>query len=214
MNPYEELGVAADATEAQIRAAYRKKATKTHPDKGGSGEAFARTTKALAVLINPKSRKRFDETGDAREEPPDDKRSKALQIIEQLLSNAMAAYIQSGFQPGLDPRNRNLVDDMIGQVLASITQTKQEIRAIKERQVFLRDIRKRFVLGKKGDVSDPIGRSLENQIKAIESAVDAGNVNIEGMETAIEILKGYAFTREEPAPIMTFFVSGTSATTA
>jgi molecular chaperone DnaJ len=62
MNPYEELGVAADATEAQIRSAYRKKATKAHPDKGGSGEAFARTTKALAVLTNPKSRKRFDET--------------------------------------------------------------------------------------------------------------------------------------------------------
>ena len=37
---YKALGVASAATDADIRTAYRRRALATHPDKGGSAEAF------------------------------------------------------------------------------------------------------------------------------------------------------------------------------
>lgn len=45
------LGVAADATPAQIRAAYRTKMARAHPDRGGSHADAARLTAARDRLL-------------------------------------------------------------------------------------------------------------------------------------------------------------------
>lgn len=59
---YAVLGVARDATEQQIRAAYRAKARVLHPDAGGTSEAFARIATAYAVLGSPARRTEYDLT--------------------------------------------------------------------------------------------------------------------------------------------------------
>lgn len=40
------LGVTADATEADLKAAYRRRAVETHPDQGGDEESFRRVLRA------------------------------------------------------------------------------------------------------------------------------------------------------------------------
>ena len=45
---YDALGVSANAEDADIRSAYRRKALATHPDKGGSPESFR-----LVVTVLP-----------------------------------------------------------------------------------------------------------------------------------------------------------------
>jgi len=40
------LGIQKDATDKDIKKAYRKKALKEHPDKGGDEEKFKEITKA------------------------------------------------------------------------------------------------------------------------------------------------------------------------
>lgn len=50
-NPYKILGIAEDATTEEIRAAWKKKAAATHPDKeGGNAAEFARAAKAFEDL--------------------------------------------------------------------------------------------------------------------------------------------------------------------
>jgi curved DNA-binding protein CbpA len=63
MDPYEELGVARDATPEQIQAAHRKAAKRHHPDQGGDAEKFDRIQQAFAILRDPDKRRIFDETG-------------------------------------------------------------------------------------------------------------------------------------------------------
>jgi hypothetical protein len=43
---WELLGVARDATEAELKAAFRKRALETHPDQGGDDETFRRVLRA------------------------------------------------------------------------------------------------------------------------------------------------------------------------
>jgi DnaJ homolog subfamily A member 2 len=57
---YELVGVEKDATFDQIKKAYRKKAIKMHPDKGGDPEQFKELTQAYEVLSDKDKREMYD----------------------------------------------------------------------------------------------------------------------------------------------------------
>lgn len=58
--PYKVLHLLPSASDNEIRSAYRKRALQTHPDKGGSAEAFRAVVAAFEVLIDPGRRIGFD----------------------------------------------------------------------------------------------------------------------------------------------------------
>jgi curved DNA-binding protein len=60
MNHYETLGVAKDATAEEIKKAYRKLASKHHPDKGGETKKFQELQVANETLSDPQKRAHYD----------------------------------------------------------------------------------------------------------------------------------------------------------
>lgn len=52
MSHYDTLGIQPEATDDEIRAAYKRAAMKHHPDRGGSSEAFQAVHDAYAALRN------------------------------------------------------------------------------------------------------------------------------------------------------------------
>lgn len=60
---YENLGVPKDATEKQIKKAYRKIIMKEHPDKGGDVEKFKKAQQAWDILGDEKKRAAYDKGG-------------------------------------------------------------------------------------------------------------------------------------------------------
>lgn len=63
---YDVLGVSKDASDADIKKAYRRRARDLHPDQGGDEEAFKELTAAYEVLKNPQARSNYDQFGDPR----------------------------------------------------------------------------------------------------------------------------------------------------
>jgi len=62
---YDLLDASPDASEAELKKAYRKKALRLHPDKGGDPELFKEVTHAYEVLSDPQKRSIYDARGEA-----------------------------------------------------------------------------------------------------------------------------------------------------
>jgi len=60
---YQILGVSRDATQEEIKRAYRKLAHKYHPDKGGDEQKFKEINEAYQVLSDKEKRSQYDRFG-------------------------------------------------------------------------------------------------------------------------------------------------------
>jgi DnaJ-class molecular chaperone len=92
MNFYEQLGVAHDATEAEIKAAYRKQASVHHEDKGGDKATMQAINEAYAVLSDAAKRALYDEAGAM---DPNSHEAKAQAHLDSVFREA----IERGFDP-------------------------------------------------------------------------------------------------------------------
>ncbi|KAI3625126.1 hypothetical protein CBS9595_000487 [Malassezia furfur] len=70
MEYYELLGVRGDATELDLKKAYRKAAIRNHPDKGGDEETFKMIGEAYRVLSDSNLRADYDRYG--KKKPTDE----------------------------------------------------------------------------------------------------------------------------------------------
>ncbi|XP_007015641.2 PREDICTED: dnaJ protein homolog [Theobroma cacao] len=61
---YEILGVSKNASQDDLKKAYKKTAFKNHPDKGGDPEKFKELAQAYEVLSDPEKREIYDQYGE------------------------------------------------------------------------------------------------------------------------------------------------------
>lgn len=91
MSHYETLGVKEDATDADLKRAYRQKATEHHPDKGGDARDFAEVAQAYETLKDPQRRQLYDATGQDRQTP-----------IEQEVQSVLVQFFSEALQSPSD----------------------------------------------------------------------------------------------------------------
>ena len=60
MDYYSTLGVAKNASDKELKAAYKKASMKHHPDRGGNEETFKKINEAYSTLKDPQKRGMYD----------------------------------------------------------------------------------------------------------------------------------------------------------
>jgi len=86
---YKRLGVAKDASDADIKKAYRKLALTHHPDKGGDPETFKGLAEAYAVLSDAEKRRVYDATGTLEMTDVDIEEFMSSGVIEEFFQEMM-----------------------------------------------------------------------------------------------------------------------------
>ncbi len=147
---YEVLGVARDASEADVKRAYRHKAMKYHPDRNdgskGAEDRFKEATEAYEVLQDAQQRDRYDRFGHAGLKGgggaagfggfhPFDL-SEALNIF-------MRDFGGAGFESIFGGRSRGRRDHLNGQdIRISLRLTLEDVANGTKRKVKLRTLQK------------------------------------------------------------------------
>jgi curved DNA-binding protein CbpA len=165
MTLYETLGIERDATAAEIKSAYRTASKRTHPDAGGTAEAFRAVQLAYDVLSDPQRRLHYDATGSYDQGVIDDEKSQIVGIISQSLD-----MVVEGFQEReIDPAKKDIVADILAVVMKLDASLKAQIDNRETRLKMLRETEKRFRRKKQDDGENALAGIARAQIINIEA---------------------------------------------
>ena len=133
MKLYDILGVPTDASQNEIREAYRRLAMELHPDRpDGDADKFLPVQTAYDVLGDKKKRARYDETGDVEDQHFNDLvDDKMMQLFNGMLSEEQDVA-------------GNAVDQMRGMIEKSIDGTMHNQNKIEAKKARLKKRRSRI----------------------------------------------------------------------
>lgn len=199
MSLYEDLGVPPDATDAEIKRAYRKRAQRVHPDKpGGSNEEFQGLKHAYETLSDRSRRDRYDQTGSS---DSIDINLAAQNRVISLLFSAIDAI-------ELDELERVNLIDVLRKRIINDRETDQKAIAtihsrIAKRERILKRIRRKMKDGK----TNILVRALQKDIDERRRRIEIGKEALAGHEAALKFLDEYCYDADLVLPHMTQFAS-------
>jgi curved DNA-binding protein CbpA len=186
---YEILGVEPDATDEEIKAAYRKKAQETHPDMPeGSAEAFNEVNRAYRLLTNKLTRLKYDQTGEDSDTKVDNTRQEAIKELQRVMLQVLADSDDDIFFMDLPSHVLEIFNLNIQKSRNAIVDHKNSIRR-------LRRYKKRFHY-KATDDNDFIAIGINAQIYSATTAVSAEAEKIRLFNLMLELLALYDYEPE------------------
>lgn len=192
-NPYKTLNVPKDATQAEIKKAYHKKAKKEHPDVGGDEDAFKDTSNAYALLADPQKRKYYNEFGD--EMPTGDSiESKANRLLNELVDQMLAKFTPEKIL------KIDFIKTMTGSLTDNLNKLKEEVarqNTMMERLIKLNEIFKEKLTHKGSKVSVNIFlKNLEQKKNDLMTNLAELDRQQQTLNKAKEILTDFSFEFE------------------
>lgn len=132
---YRTLGVSRDAPKTTIVAAYRAAAKATHPDAGGSKEAFQEVVVAYRVLRDYEMRAAYDADGTVERERV---KTDAERVRDELLG-LFNAYLSQG---AAQRKDVSIIDSMKNAIAKRRDEIASVIATIKAEVADLKDLRR------------------------------------------------------------------------
>ena len=184
MSLYDDLGVAPDADHATIKAAYRSRAQRAHPDKPtGSDKEFQAIQIAYSVLSDDAKRKRYDRTG--RSDQPD-----MLQQAMNAIGGMFLAMVDNG-----DIEHDDMVAAMKVDIAGKIAGFRDAIvkaqSAIKKQERVLKRIKHT------GKGKNILAEAIRVRIGNLERGIAADAENIVFAELVATMLEEYGYEVDE-----------------
>jgi curved DNA-binding protein CbpA len=186
MTHYENLNLKPDATDAEIKRAYRNKARQHHPDKGGDETEFAKVSAAYEVLKDPERRLLYDATGQDRRPP-----------IEIEVQN----ILMGGFNAALgQEQDIAIVEFVRKNVIESGKQIPAETTRLKTRKKKLAAKRKKV----KSSGNNLVHMVIDAELKQIDINLEHLKHQAEVVKACLAALDKYEEDWEAPEPVMQY----------
>lgn len=199
---YEELGVGKDATPEEIKRAFRRKAAKHHPDRGGDTEKFQALSVACDVLTDPQRRAAYDATGEDLN---------ALDRAKKVRAEVAGAFMAALEQ--IDEVERtNPLDSVRRFIFKAVTQNQSTIGRLKAKVKKLKLVAKR--IKRKSSADDPIGQHLAGEIATTEAQIIFVGSQIELQNEMMALVEDYTYAMDpvERSPGAFSFLTSSTGT--
>jgi curved DNA-binding protein CbpA len=193
MNLYTELGVKPGATAAEVKKAFRAKAKRTHPDRGGTAEAFDKVVRANLVLSDAARRAKYDETGEIDEANLD----RQMQAVLNIIANAFETALVEITSKGKDPGGFNMLTSMKADLNRKMAQAKAMQRDGLTLLGCIEKIAGRF--STKGKTNH-VEAQISCRIADIRRRLAQSDEGIRQLEAAAELLAGYTYRLDREVP--------------
>lgn len=188
-NPYDTLGVPKDASDAEIKSAFRKKAKKTHPDSGVTpdADAFSRASDAHKLLMDPKRREKFDKTGDTSGSSFSDPIfTKAMELIGNYVmqimdsENALTMNIPAEIDRALRQASAN-AEAQVAKLEKLKAKYERAVKKLKRKKTDKEDLLLAVFTSSIGQLAHPLMMANENaaSVKKAIDLLDSGSYTFE-----------------------------------
>ena len=184
---YYILGISKDATQEQIKRAFREKVKINHPDVGGDEETFKNINKAYNVLYDPNTRRMYDEGQDVEGQT-------LIEKANDVIKNMFNQYIMN-----LDFINTDVKSYVIGEINFNMSQHKANKVLNEKRLEILNNKRGKVSTTEKLNMFEQI---LESRIKQLDKNLSLLDNYIEVLNVASELIKNYEEVSEEKVTII------------
>lgn len=185
-DPYDEIGVPRNATEDEIKKAFRKKAMTCHPDRNPGKEAedrFKDLTDAYMILGKRDKRDHFDHTGEKKEQSND--QASAVEVLVMALKAVMQQAVKSAHDfdilKEMSTRLRNGMDAAKGTIQLNKTELKK--LGVLEKKLSLKD----------PDENDFLRQTLIDMLREMEHRISDAKEELRVAKIALHRLKIYKF---------------------
>lgn len=186
MSYYDDLGVKPGAAPEEIRAAFRRKASRHHPDrKGGDLVLYQVIQRAYDTLVDPERRKRYDQHGE--EVQSGSLREKAMQQLALMLGQMIT-------NPQVPLESTDILDMARANITSGQNKIPEQRRLLERALARLETARKRMRV-KRGQ--NLIGAMIDHQIATVKTSIGALAQERELGEEMRRILSDFEYRVDE-----------------
>lgn len=184
-NLYKELGLTIEATQQDVKNAYRNLAKTAHPDVGGSQEDFARIAEAYEVLSDPIKRAFYDQHGYYIS----DSYEKAM----SLFSDVLAAVLTSG---GVNIESDDCIAHVIRIISAKIEESSTKMAKL---QTLVRKVQSGLsrLSSDNEKKSSDLNLVMSQKIRLTQQDLDKTATERIILESALDIAKSFSYATDK-----------------
>lgn len=182
---YDTLGIPPDASPEEIKHAYRKRARKAHPDKGGSTAEMALVNTANDVLSSPERRARYDrgECTAPKKTPEELARDTFMEFLSQCI----------------DKEGVDVIEEVEANITRTVLTIEAEIlRAQKTREILLRR-REHIHTSDERNLAHMI---IDQRVEQLDKYLEQANDVITKLNMAQDLCESYSSTEIITVPPM------------
>lgn len=188
MNLYADLGVDEAASAADIKRSFKRRASKSHPDKGGSTEEFQKVQRAYAVLSDESKRKRYDETGQDGDLPD-------LRVMAQVQLSALFCQLIEKSDPDTTP----FIDQLKRICNEGLVMGRQQLRQ-QEAKIAKLAVAKCRLGRKKVEGPNFLAAALAQQTQQANAQLEGIKQNLALGDEMLKLLADYEYSADAPKP--------------